>query len=276
MNLTFYCLPFCHRFVTLDTEDRSAVLDVLMSLRSMTLHDQPVHARLKSTVVTTVVDTAPVMPWVPPVPGVGDEPVKRKRKKSRGKKKKVGASAAGKKGKNEPAKPALPPPPTLGEENFPTLQDKTVEFDKVPVVEDKGQVRRNSNSSDVDDYEDEEQNEKADDIEDEKDDRKSVKAMSDGASTATTTSSSLESLPKKPTVGYAAALMGKQGGSEGRTDKSSSVSAPSMEAKRDVAKVPEDRPISTSLATKSDAWGGRRSFAEIVRVSQDGVSNTSS
>lgn len=272
--------------MTLDTEDRNDILEVLLSLRSMKLRDQAVHARVKSTVATAVVDTAPVMPWVPPVPEVGSEAVgaspKRKKKKVRGKKKKTGANAsstaAGKKGKKEPAKPSPPPPPTLGEENFPTLQDKTVEWDTTAVVVDKPQARRGSNTSDVEDYEDEdERNDKSVDAEDDKDEPKSVKAMSDGASTATTTSSSLESVPKKttPTVGYAAALMGKPSSSTSFLSEGQPGFQTNVDSKPDVSKVPEDEPVSTSLAPKSDTWGGRRSFAEILRV-QDNAESASS
>lgn len=272
--------------MTLDTEDRNDILEVLMSLRSMKLRDQAVHARVKSTVATAVVDTAPVMPWVPPMPEVGSEAAeassKRKKKKVRGKKKKTGtnaSSAAGnsKKGKKEPAKPSPPPPPTLGEENFPTLQDKTVEWDTTAVVVDKPQARRGSNTSDVEDFEyEDERNDKSVDAEDDKDEPKSVKAMSDGASTATTTSSSLESVPKKtfPTVGYAAALMGKPGGSGVLSDGQPSFQT-NVDSKPDVSKVPEDKPVSTSLAPKSDVWGGRRSFADILRV-QDNAESASS
>ena len=284
VSLLFF---LCHcRFVTLDTEDRNDILEVLMSLRSMKLRDQAVHARVKSTVATAVVDTAPVMPWVPPVPEVGSEAVgaspKQKKKKVRGKKKKktgtnASSTAAGKKGKKEPAKPSPPPPPTLGEENFPTLQDKTVEWDTTAVVVDKPQARRGSNTSDVDDYEDEdERNDKSVDAEDDKDEPKSVKAMSDGASTATTTSSSLESVPKKtiPTVGYAAALMGKPGSSSFLSE-GQSASQTNVDSKPDVSKVPEDGPVSISLAPKSETWGGRRSFADILRV-QDSAESASS
>lgn len=269
--------PFTsHRFVTLDTEDKNAVLEVLLSLRPKTLRDHPVHARLKSTVVSAAVDTAPVMPWVPPIPEAGSEPVKRKKKKSRGRKKKSGAAAASQRGKNkETSKATSPPPPTLGEENFPTLQDKTVEWDTTSVVVEKDQQRRGSNFSGVGDSEDEEErNEKGDDLEDDKDERKSFKAMSDGASTATTTSSSLESLPKKtlPTVGYAAALMGKP-------DEGKPVEAPTVavvDSKAEVNKVPEDKPVSTSLAPRAESGGGRHSFADILRVSQENAATASS
>ena len=71
----------------MDTEERDVILQVLTALRSMTLHNHAVHARLKSTVATAVVDTAPVMPWVPPVPEgaggeSGSETPKRKKKKT--------------------------------------------------------------------------------------------------------------------------------------------------------------------------------------------------
>ena len=263
-----------YRFVTMDTDDRSAVLEVLLSLRSMTLRDHPVHARLKSTVVSSVVDTAPVMPWVPPIPEVGGEPIKRKKKKTRGKKKKAGAVVASKKGKKETAKATPPPPPTLGEENFPTLQDKTVEWDTTSVVVGKDQQRRGSNFSEVEDFEDEEErNEKGDDLEDDKDERKSIKAMSDGASTTTTTSSSLESVPKRtlPNVGYAAALMGKP-----NLGKSSEAPVAIVDPKAEVTKVPEDQTLSPTLAPRSDGWGGRRSFADILRVSEESAATASS
>lgn len=235
------------------------------------------HARLKSTVVSAVVDTAPVMLWVPPVPDTGADPAKRKKKKSRGKKKRSGAT--GKKGKKEVTKATPPPPPTLGEENFPTLQDKTVEWDTSSDVEAKGPQRRGSNSSssststsEEDDSEDEEERiAKEDYLEDEKEGPKSFKAMSDGASTATTTSSSMESVPKKtlPGVGYAAALMGKSNprpDSEGQVSK---VPVALVAPKPDVSKVPEDQPVSASLAPKSESWGGRRSFADMLRISQE-------
>eukprot|EP00977_Amphora_coffeiformis_P015979 scaffold4833_cov233-Amphora_coffeaeformis.AAC.14 len=255
----------------MDTDDRNTVLEVLLSLRSMTLRDHPVHARLKSSVVSSVVDTAPVMPWAPPIVEAGGGPVKRRKKKNRGKKKKAVATAVSKKGKKESTKATAPPPPTLGEENFPTLQDKTVEWDTTSVVVGKNQQRRGSNFSEVEDFEDEEdRNEKGDDLEDDKDERKSLKAMSDGASTATTTSSSLESVVKKtlPKVGYAAALMGK-------TDLGSESEAPVavVDSKVEVAKVPEDQPLSTTLGSASDDWGGRRSFAEILRVSRENAAS---
>lgn len=271
----------------MDTEDKNDILQVLMSLRGMTLRDHPVHARIKSTVAKAVVDTAPVMPWVPPVPEVGGEPAKRKKKKTRGKKKKgsaniSNATAGGMKGK-ELAKPAPPPPPTLGEENFPTLQDKTVEVDTAQVMAYKTQSRRGSNASEPDEdyyYDEDERNDKSNDVEDDKDERKSMKTMSDGASTATTTSSSLESVPKKtfPTVGYAAALMGKAGKSIiSQDDAVRTPSAqPSADSKTEAPKVPEDKPVSPSLAPKSESWGGRRSFADILRVSQESATSASS
>ena len=260
--------------MSIDTDDKNVMLDVLLSLRSMNLRDHPVHARLKSTVVSSAVDTAPVMPWAPPMIGAVGEPVKRRKKKNRGKKKKAFAAAASKKGKKESTKASAPPPPTLGEENFPILQDKTVEWDTTSVVVGKGQQRRGSNFSEVEDFEDEEdRNEKGDDLEDDKDERKSVKAMSDGASTATTTSSSLESVVKKtlPKVGYAAALMGK---SDLGSDSEAPVAV--VDSKAEVTKVPEDQPLSTTLSLSSDGWDGRRSFAEILRVSQDRAASTSS
>ena len=189
-------VEYLHRFVSLDTDDRDVVLDVLLSLRSMSLRDHPVHARLKSTVVSTAVDAAPVMPWFPPVP----EPTKRKKKKTRGKKKRGPTLLSRGGDKADSTTKALPP--TLGEDNFPTLQDKRVEWETPCVVESECQERHGSNSSEGEEFEDRIEKE---------DEPRSLKAMSDGASTATTTSSSLESVPKKtvPSVGYAAVLMGK-------------------------------------------------------------------
>jgi hypothetical protein len=198
------------RFVSLDTKERNVMLDVLLSLRSMSLHGHPVHARLKSTLVSTTVDAVPIVPWTPLPTEVCDAPVKRK-KKVRGKRKK------GTTGTNRKGREAIPEtkasPPTLGEENFPTLQDKTVEWETPPsLVEGSRHDRHSSNSTEPGDFTD--RIGQDDDLDDDKDEPRSLKAMSDGASTATTTSSSLESVPKKtfPSAEYAAVLMGKSKG----------------------------------------------------------------
>lgn len=272
--------------MTLDTDDKSDLLDAMLSLRSMTLRDAPIHARIKSTAATTLVDTAPVLPWAPPVPELAEEPIKKKKKKKkvRGRKKKDGRVPFNQKGGQSGSLPATKwaslPPPTLGEDNFPTLQDKKVEWETTPVLAETGHSRRGSStSSDDDEDEDyEERNSKADDLEDEKGEHelKSLKAMSDGASTATTTSSSLDFLPKKilPAGGYVAALMGASktfpsSTATGFVASSNSARPSTASSGSKVVSKEMKQPMATTLAPKSDVWGGRRSFADVVFIPQE-------
>lgn len=261
--------------MTLDTDDKSDLMQVMLSLRSMTLRDAPIHARIKSTADTTLVDTAPVLPLAP---------TKKKKRKVRGKKKRDGQNPFYQKRGQSGSQPvttwALAPPPTLGEDNFPTLQDKKVEWETTPVLAETGHSRRGSSSSDdEEDEEYEDRNSKADDLEDEKGENelKSLKAMSDGtASTATTTSSSLESLPKKilPAGGYAAALMGASKIFPSLTTTGvvacSTSARPGTVSSGSKAVAEElNQPMATTLAPKSDVWGGRRSFADVVFIPQE-------
>lgn len=178
------------RFITLDATSRDDMLRVMMTIRTQTLHGDYVQARLKAT-ASAPVETAPPMPLWPAVtpdmlaglqdPSVLDAKQKKKRKKKKKKRKSRNkASAEGQPSLLPAVGGSAAPPPSMGEDDFPTIQVKKVEFVTMP------------------------KDEKPDD--DEEDRTKSL--WSDAASTATTNSSSLDSFAKpKPFTGYAAALL---------------------------------------------------------------------
>jgi len=159
-------------------------------------------------------------------------------------------------------------PPSLGEEEFPSLQEKKVEWGTLnPPEQDKNLGE--------DDGEEGSENMKA----------SSVKSVSDAASTVTTSSSSLDSTPKKALGGYAAALLNS---SPAPTKKvmtqsqsspapasvrraqppSSAGAAPKMDAGlSSTAAKPEMKPsASAPMPVNPPSWGRGRSFADILRT----------
>lgn len=171
-------------------------------------------------------------------------------------------------GKNE--KPSLsraPELPSFGEHDFPSLQEKQVEFDKIPadVRSDDDCCNKMSSSS--------------------------TKSVSDAASTVTTSSSSMDSdnNNKKSSAtlgGYAAALLNPSpaypakvtaSSASNTTTKatpltlkprpSSPVAAPT-EAGNDCEKQAEAKTTEadTPIVIKPPTWGRGRSFADILRT----------
>lgn len=189
-----------YRFVTLDTTSRDDMLRVMMTIRMQMLHGDYVQARLKAT-ARAPVETAPPMPLWPAVTpdmllaieasaaaALDGGKKKRRKKKKKKHRKKAGAAASGDpsllaavggspgspSGKSQGA-----PPPSMGEDDFPTIQVKKVEFVTMPKDEKPDEEKERTKS-----------------------------LSSDAASTATTNSSSLDSYATpKPFTGYAAALL---------------------------------------------------------------------
>jgi hypothetical protein len=282
-------------FVTLDIESPGAdgddvTMKVMMHLQAQLLGGEPVKARRKASVASNL-SIDPIPFWLPPIP------LKRKKKKKRSKKKKKNSSTSGSANSNSDGthnninaaaatrnqnqnmpgkgtetassfhsafaiKSSIPlvSPPTLGEDNFPTLQDKKVEWETPPTA-----------GLEDDEKYDKHEDDDADDEED-KEDPKSVKALSDVASTATTTSSSTESTPHGKKLwgtvgGYAAALM-----------KQAVVPPPVSETKVAILPVSTESKAGhfSALSHKATApapvvtvstpkWGGIRSFADVLR-----------
>lgn len=255
-----------HRFVTLDTDSREDMMRVMMHVRTQTLRDQCVQARLKAS-STASFETAPPMPIWPDFTEADmaeKSASKNKKKKQRNKKSKKKNSS---KQQQQPKRQTSmkPSPPSMGEDDFPTLQDKKVEWDTMPVERE--------NEKAIGGIEDEEEEE------DEDTRRSSNKSLSDGASTATTTSSSLDSTSRKTLGGYAAALRKAPAPttitetspvvtpkrSQSATTLSSSMTSPAKAPKVKVTAPATEEAPPAPVVIAPPSWGGGRSFADILR-----------
>ena len=203
------------------------MIRVMMQLQTQTLAGAPIHARLKARQPSSLVVDTTV--WM--------EPTRKKKKKKRCKKKK----------KKDSATSAVPAPPSMGEDNFPTLQDKKVEWETSP---------------DDDDDKDGDGKHGMDD------DPKSLKTVSDAASTATTTSSSVESMmqPKKtlPAGGYAAALL-KTAPVIREPVNNEEVAAEKQVASPNAPAVASAEKEQTPMVITPPSWGGGRTFADVIK-----------
>lgn len=220
----------------LGTESTDPLVKVMEMLQAATLGGRPVHARRKASTTSTVpIDPAPL--WLAPLPTRRKKKVRSK--KRRGKKSSVKPTPD--EGSTDKSKVTVGPP-TLGEEDFPTLQDKQVEW-QTPCELDAAEDTDSDKESTKDDW-------------DSSDNRRSLKTVSDVASTATTTSSSTDSTPNGKKAwgsgGYAAALM-QQVPPAVTENKPVSIPAASLEVPAPVVNVPKP------------TWGGVRSFAVALR-----------
>jgi hypothetical protein len=236
----------------------------MMTIRTQTLHGDYVQARLKAT-ARAPVETAPPMPLWPAVTpdmllaSVLEGGKKKRKKKKRKNRKKAGAagsdpstpSAVG----GSPGSPSGPnqgKPPSMGEDDFPTIQVKKVEFDTMPKDEKPDEEKERTKS-----------------------------LSSDAASTATTNSSSLDSFAApKPFTGYAAALLkapspvtiteplspSPAAGSGKNLRRLSSIPG-ALDAVADVSDGPKPAAGAASPALNAlpPLWGRGRSFADILR-----------
>ena len=207
---------------------------VMMQLQSRQLGGCHIHARLKS-VAHVSVDTAPVTPLWAPQP-----PVPSRKKKKRSKKKARRARVKASRPKENPESP----PPSMGEDNFPDLQDKKVEWESIP-----------------------EEYTKAGNEDSKHDDDEGPKSLrSDAASTATTTSSSTESnnTGKKtlPSFGYAAALMKAPSPS---TLSTAQVATTAKGMTPNTLAITESE-VSARVVVQPPTWGHGRSFADVLKT----------
>lgn len=152
--------PTCtYRFIELDCGSRETMLNVVMQLRSLTLADEYIHARLKSS-------TLHQAPSLDPIAVVIAEQVARRRRKKRGlrkNKKKVVNENEGRHRENEKSAQSrklsnttersqktaeqrvnLPPPQTLEESEFPSLCEGT--SDSLPSIEEQNDSLRRIHS----------------------------------------------------------------------------------------------------------------------------------
>lgn len=247
-----------HRFVKLDTTSREDMLRVMMQLRSSTLADYPVHARLKSS-VTAPVDGGgkiwlPNKPWASPVGSLAAVG-KKKKTRTRGKRKKKTVSSQGatevrvlEKVAEISAVLVQVQQPSLSEDDFPTLLDNHVEWE-TPLEEQE----------DVNNKEEESES------------KSSSKNLSDMASTATTASSSSSSIDKQrttATLGYAAAL-------RKAIANPTAVAAPSVSKEISIPPTDQRNEESSTLPVTPDVipvvnpakWVSGRSFVDILRTS---------
>lgn len=210
------------------------MMRVMMHVRTQTLRDEYVQARLKASSIS-IPDTAPppMMPYWPgadgtsAVPNQSAGPAKRKQKRKSGRNrnkknnnnsnrknnnnnnnnsnKKINSPKNEKQRKKVQEETKAPQPPSLGEEDFPSFQqEKKVEWGTIPPV---GEVQGK-------DQDGEDEFEEGDG--DMTGKPSSIKSVSDVASTVTISSSSTDSVgggsssnnSKKTTLGgYAAALL---------------------------------------------------------------------
>jgi hypothetical protein len=239
----------------------------MMTIRMQTLHGDYVQARLKAT-ARAPVETAPPMPLWPAVTpdmllamqasaaaaeALGGGKKKRRKKKKKKHRKKSGNAAAG----DPSLLPTIggsPGAPSMGEDDFPTIQVKKVEFVTMPKDEKPDEEKERTKS-----------------------------LSSDAASTATTNSSSLDSFATpKPFTGYAAALLKAPSpvtiteplspsptGMVKNLRRLSSISG-ALDTIADVSDGPGRTPAAAGGAGPPAAvlpplWGRGRSFADILR-----------
>lgn len=254
-------------FVTLDTSSRDDMLNVMFQLRSKTLNDEPVKARLKSSVRQIDTSAAPPLPVLMststsmtqlssydhqhPTP---NKKKKKKRSKNKNNKKSANSSTPVRNGAGNtrtgssitPKKIAMEQPVLTGAE-FPALNQNKVKL----VVVDSEKM----------------------------DEPISTKSVSDAASTATTTSSSSLSDTKKQVGCYAAALLkakpvkveietkkdkgSKSQGDADRAHKENRASDRSSagDRQKDEYKSAPAAPV----VIKPPSWGGGRSFADVLK-----------
>lgn len=231
------------------------MMKVMMHVRTQTLGGDYVQARLKASAM--VIDEAAPALW--PVLDEMALPGKKKKKKKRSKKnkKKSGGKQATPKNGNAVTKPegTAPAPPKLGEEDFPTLQDTTVEWE-TPISVERDDDKNEDDSHGL-----------------HRSGNKSSISLSDAASTATTISSSLDSqMPKKALGGYAAALLKTTTTPSPTTITEVPATDPRQASKGMAPPVPK---LSTSksapqlvqttpMVIAPPAWG-RLSFADMLR-----------
>ena len=224
------------------------MLSVMEEIQNKTLGGNPVLARRKASATSAVpIDPAPL--WITPLPPKRKRRVRTRKKKGKSK----GDTAKTEPNTNDSGESATTAskhsPPTLGEDEFPTLQDKQVEW------ETPNELEGNGMESDKDASED---------------NRKSIKTMSDVASTATTTSSSTESTPHgKKNWGYAAALMKQV---PPAVNENTPAALPS---ESDIQTLSLDDKVPSPVVNVPTAtWGGSNSFASVLR--KDDQSKSSS
>jgi hypothetical protein len=248
-----------NRYITFDSNSIEEMERIMMKLRSCTLADQYVYARLKAS--PSIMDmTAPglarttwasesslyAMQHQSRIGAFSNKTKPKKKKKSRqletGKKQSDDKDQQPKtRNKQGKLQDSCAPPPALTEDQFPTLQGNKVEWEASTM--DESQQLTDTNG---DDEEEEDQ---------------SRKSNTDGASTATTACSSLDSCRKVIVGGYAAALM-----KHGQKEVSSAMLTKQLENKPIV-----DKPTSTVASKKENdvlPWGGGRSFADILRSTE--------
>ena len=312
------------RFVRLETDDRFAMVQAMMHVQSQTLGGYPIHARLKASATSTVpIDTAPPMPmsgWHADSKDGVDTSTKTtvtsassrknrrssrrvRKKKTSGKsnngkrvsktskESKSGSVGSAKKDNSTKTSPDAPDsssvtPPSLDEDNFPTLQDKKIAWETISEEDstcskDERDVKDREDDG-IDGDEQPIQERVVDHVETPRSSLSSFsKAMSDGASTATTTSSSTESFPKKavvfPVGGYAAALMTapspKTTASKASTSSLGGGKSKAQEQRQDKPSVSDATEDMTAAAlsgpppmvVRPPTWGQGRSFADILR-----------
>lgn len=256
----------------MDTDSRDEMVKVMMHIRSQSLRGHHVHARLKAS-ATAPFDAAPPATIFSGYPAAIEQvspstQKKKKKKQQQRKKSKKGNSSKKQHQKQSQMEfETMSTPPSLGEEDFPTLQDKKVEWDTMPVGHT---MHKNKSESFDEDAEDDGENRPS-----------STKSLSDAASTATTTSSSLDSVRKITLGGYAAALR-KAPSPTTITETPKPVESPQEAPQKTAQKKRRageskkvssgkltnphrDESLTATVVVTPPTWGRGRSFADIVR-----------